>query len=231
LFVLLHSSGLSHRQWQKFVAGGNAIAPDLTGHGDRPAWPEPKPFSFRDDVAEIAASLTEPVDLVGHSYGGLVALHVAVAVPARVRTLQLYDPVAFGILDPVTDADALTELGAIDLRWSDHERWLTAFVDYWGGAGAWAALRESVREEFRRVAWVVHEGVRSLMLDTTPLASYRALTMPVHLITGEHSPLAAHRVVDTLAAYLPSARRTTIPGAGHMGPLSHADLVNAALRA
>ena len=77
----------------------------------------------------------------------------------------------------------------------------------------------------------MHEGVRTLMIDTTPLEAYRALTMPVHVITGEHSPLAAHRVVDKLVEYLPSARRTTIPGAGHMGPLSHADLVNAALRA
>jgi len=231
VFVLVHSSGLSHRQWSRF--GGDALAPDLTGHGDRPPWPEPEPFSYRTDVAEIAALVAQHgrVDLVGHSYGGLVALQAAVAVPEHVRSLALYDPVAFGVLDPVADADALATLAALDLRWDSKERWLTAFVDYWGGPGAWRALREPVRDEFRRVGWVVQEGVRTLMLDRTPLAAYAGLTMPVHLITGEHSPLAAHRVIERLAAFLPNARTTTIAGAGHMGPLGHADQVNAAIRA
>jgi pimeloyl-ACP methyl ester carboxylesterase len=41
---LLHSSGLSGRQWRRIV-------PDLTGHGQSPPWPAPTPFSFRTDVA------------------------------------------------------------------------------------------------------------------------------------------------------------------------------------
>ncbi|MCW5807595.1 MAG: alpha/beta fold hydrolase, partial [Deltaproteobacteria bacterium] len=179
--VLLHSSGLSARQWQYAATalrarGERVVVPDLIGHGEQPAWPEPRPMSFRDDVArvvELLAAEDAPVALGGHSYGGLVALAAAREAPERIAELWLYDPVAFGVLDPARDADALAELAAIDLQWArGAEAWLTGFVDYWGGAGAWAALREPVRAEFRRVAWVVQEGVRSLMGDATPASAY-----------------------------------------------------------
>jgi pimeloyl-ACP methyl ester carboxylesterase len=231
--VLLHSSGLSARQWHHTAAalrarGERVVVPDLLGHGEQPAWPEPRPLSFRDDVARIVdllAAEEAPVALGGHSYGGFVALQAARAIPERIAALWLYDPVAFGALDPRRDGDALAELAAIDLRWErGAEGWLAGFVDYWGGTGAWAALREPVRAEFRRVGWAVQEGVRTLMTDATPAADYGAIAAPARLATGEHSPLAARRVVARLAEVL-RAETAEIRGAGHMGPMTHAGLV------
>ncbi len=237
--LLLHSSGISGRQWGRLTAelekrAARAIAPDLTGHGRAPAWPHGEPFSFRTDVEETVRLLerTGPAHVVGHSYGGLVALHVARAAPSSVRSLALFDPVAFGVLDPVRDADARAALPR-ELAWSDdddgRERWLETFVDFWGGAGAWRALREEARAEFRRVAWIVREGVRSLMEDTTPLDAWRAFPFPVLLLTAERSPLPARRVVERLAEANPGARVETIPGAGHLAPVTHAERVNAIL--
>jgi pimeloyl-ACP methyl ester carboxylesterase len=62
--------------------------------------------------------------------------------------------------------------------------------------------------------------------DETPAAAYAALKAPALLITGEHSTVAAHATIRRLAAALPSASVFTVPGAGHMGPLTHADVVN-----
>lgn len=231
--VLLHSSGLSSRQFAKLAAaiaeqGKQAVLVDLTGHGKSPPVPEGEPMTWRDDVAHVVELLKVPSILVGHSYGGLVALHAALAAPDRVKTLVLYDPVAFGILDE-DDHDVAVTLNAIDLHGGatpeTREAWLEAFVDYWSGRGAWASLREPARAEFRRVGWVVREGVRTLMADLTRSAAYSALP-PLHLITGEHTPVAARRVVAKLATAT-GAGVTEIAGAGHMGPLSHADQVNA----
>ena len=229
--VLLHSSGLSSRQFGKLAgrlveSDYRVVAVDLTGHGKSPALAEGTTMSWRDDVAEVIALIDEPAYLVGHSYGGLVALHVALAAP--VQGLVLYDPVAFGILDE-RDADVTPTLSSIDLDGGatpeTREAWLGAFVEYWSGKGAWQALREPARDEFRRVGWAVREGVRSLMTDTTKAQAYAALP-PLALITGEHTPIAARRVVDRLAA-VTGATVSVIAGAGHMGPLSHADAVNA----
>ena len=235
--LLLHSSGLSGRQWKRLasqlLSGGlRTVVPDLTGHGASEPLIEPQAFSFREDVAGTIALLQAegPSHLVGHSYGGLVALQAAGRVPPLVRSLVVYDPVAFGVLDPFEDAGALRELASLDLTWgpgeADRERWLTAFVDYWGGGrGAWSGLREEARAEFRRVSWAVREGVRSLMEDATPVSSYRPVTAPILVITGAQSPLAARSVVKRLGESL-GAKTATVPGAGHMGPMTHADAVN-----
>jgi pimeloyl-ACP methyl ester carboxylesterase len=48
-------------------------------------------------------------------------------------------------------------------------------------------------------------------------------------MTGERSPEAAHVVVRRLGEALPDVRVVRIAGAGHMGPLSHADEVNSVI--
>ena len=235
--LLLHSSGLSGRQWRRLASelvqrGMRAVVPDLTGHGASDAWPEPISFSFRTDVDRVVAILQaeKPAHVVGHSYGGLVALHAALAAPGSIRSMSLYDPVAFGALDTTADTDARAALVEVDLSWgpnaADRERWLQTFVDYWGGPGAWTALREEARAEFRRVAWIVREGVRSLMEDTTPARAYSAFGFPVQLVTGERSPLAAGRVIKRLREAIRDARLVTVPDAGHLAPVAHPDRVN-----
>ncbi|HEX3771242.1 MAG TPA: alpha/beta hydrolase [Polyangiaceae bacterium] len=238
--VLLHSSGMSGRQWRRLAGdlvarGFRAVVPDLAGHGQSPGWPELDPLTFAVDVDDVGALVDgegAPVDLVGHSYGGLIALLVALARPERVRSLALYDPVAFGVLG-ADDADARADLDAVPSPWEDtptgRERWLEAFVEFWGGQGAWQTLRPEARGEFVRVAWPLYQGVTSLVRDTTAASAYAAIGAPVLLMTGEHTPRAERRVVERLGASFPRGRVEVIAGAGHMGPLTHARAVNDAI--
>jgi len=226
--VLLHSHGLAGGQWRKLAGelpAHRVLAVDLSGQGKSEPWPEPTPFAFTVDVERVVDLVRDvgPAHVVGHSYGGLVALHAARAT--RVRSLALFDPVAFGVLDPDADRDARAILDALDLSWDDRERWLRTFVEFWSGAGSWAALRPAASDEFRRVAWVIHEGVRTLMADRTPLAAFAALDVPALVMTGERSPLPAQRVVQRLAEAM-HARHVVVPDVGHLGPVTHARDVN-----
>jgi pimeloyl-ACP methyl ester carboxylesterase len=238
--LLLHSGGFTSRQWRKLsetlAPDFDVLAPDLLGYGESGPWPDGVPFHFRQDLDYVESLLDGDVHLVGHSYGGFLALQVALRRPERVQAIAVYDPVAFGILDPVEDADAWSQLLLVKQTWDRDESgvdeaWLRAFIDWWNGAGAWDRLGEETRRAFRTMGWKVFQEVMSLAADRTDRATYATITAPTLILGGASSPLAERRVVEKLGAALPNATAQLIPGVGHMGPISHAALVNEAIAA
>jgi len=241
--VLLHSSGMSARQWGRLSSLLDPVhqveAPDFLGSGDNPPWPDDRAFHLEMDIDLIEKRVRargRPAHLVGHSYGGLIALLLAVRSPDLVRSLAVYDPVAFGVLHDAGDREGLADLmrvGAHPLFLDDAsgggDAWFEVFVDYWNGPGAWRGMSANGRESFLRVGRKVYYEVRSLSKDRTPRAAYSGVKAPALLLGGARSPAAARRVVSLLAEALPNGRELLIPGAGHMGPLTHAALVNTAV--
>ncbi|HEX4453108.1 MAG TPA: alpha/beta fold hydrolase [Kofleriaceae bacterium] len=223
--LLLHSGGFTSRQWRKLgealAPTHRVVAPDLTGYGARPRWPAGTPFHFQTDIELAAELMTEPMHIVGHSYGGLIGLQLALAHPDRVRSLSLYEPVAFGILDEPVPAFAPFELDQPDV-------WLAAFVDWWNGPGAWQKLPADTQAAFRDVGWKLSEEVRTLMADRTG-ARYAEILQPTLLLGGGKTPAPERRVLDALAVTLPHATLRIFPELGHMGPITAAAAVNAAI--
>src|SRR5262245_33771018 len=116
--LLVHSGGFTSRQWRKLkeqlAPTFEVLAPDLLGYGASGPWPEGQPFHFDEDVAFLVSLVgTRSVHVVGHSYGGLLALKLALARPAAVRSLAVYEPVAFGVLD----ASERGELDRVDMTY------------------------------------------------------------------------------------------------------------------
>src|SRR6476659_2903719 len=75
-------------------AGADVILYDLRGHGDteRPTTDYSVEASVRDLTALLdALGVTKPVHLVGNSFGGMVALALAMAHPTRVASLLLIE--------------------------------------------------------------------------------------------------------------------------------------------
>ena len=237
--VLLHSGGFSARQWRRLRDAlgttHRVLTPDLLGYGSSGAWPDGVPFHFHSDVAAIVAllaTLEEPAHLVGHSYGGLLALHTALVCPAH--SIAVYEPVTFGVLDPVADREALSELARVRLSYTPDasgvdELWFTQFVDWWNGPGAWAAMSSEARAGFRSVGWKLSSEVRSLVHDRTDLLRFATITAPTLLLGGERTPVTEQRVLERLATGLPHATFRLFAGMGHMGPISHAAVVNDAI--
>jgi pimeloyl-ACP methyl ester carboxylesterase len=241
--ILIHSSGMSSRQWGKLgeVLGRThrVIAPDLLGSGANPPWPAEKLFDLSEDVDAIEAivkKLGGPVHVVGHSYGGLLALKLARRDPSRIRSLAAYDPVAFGAVYAANDAEGIADLARAESQpvFTDFARggddaWFEVFVDYWNGPGAWRGMSPAGRESFLRVGRKVFFEVWSLMHDRTPASAYAGIEAPALFLGGAVSPPAARRVVALLGEALPRGRVLLVPGAGHMGPLTHAAFVNDAI--
>lgn len=241
--LLIHSGGFTSRQWRKLAEllapQYRVLTPDLLGYGTSGAWPEGERFHFRQDLVFLETLLDDPAQpahLVGHSYGGFLALQLALRRPELVRSIAAYEPVAFGILDPVEDADARRALSLVKREWEPDasgadEHWLRSFVEWWNGEGAWARLNEETRASFRSVGWKLFQEVVTLAADETNAATYATITAPTLILGGEQSPQTERRVVEKLGMTLPNVRTQFFPALGHMGPISHAALVNEAISA
>jgi pimeloyl-ACP methyl ester carboxylesterase len=236
--LMIHSGGFTSRQWRRLgdllTPRHHILAPDLLGYGQSGPWPAGKPFHFKEDLAFLE-SLLQGGDggahVVGHSYGGFLALQLALRRPELVRSLAVYDPVAFGILDEPEDAQVRSSLDRVKPVWEPDsngadEAWLRAFVDWWNGDGAWERLSEETRGAFRMMGWKVFQEVMSLLADRTDRATYATITVPTLVLGGALSPATERRVVEKLGAALPRATAHFFAGVGHMGPISHASLVN-----
>lgn len=241
IVIALHCSGSSGRQWNKLaLALGDRcrlIAPDLIGGSAVARLRSGHRFQMADEAApvvEIIDAQDGPVHLVGHSYGGAVALRVAHARPARIASLSLYEPCAFHVL-PSLGPDgqiALQEIESVagkivhDVLDGDCNAAAARFVDYWNGVGIWAGMKPESRAELLRRMPNAPREFRALFDEPTPFAAYRRLACPALLMRGELAPMPTALIAHALFSVMPAAAIETISGAGHMGPFSHIELVN-----
>jgi pimeloyl-ACP methyl ester carboxylesterase len=241
--VMIHSSGMSSRQWRHLArvlsSTHRAVMPDLLGYGGTLGW-DGAEFTLDRDLAVVLAvvrALARPVHLVGHSYGGMLALMAARALDRDlVRSVAVYEPVAWGAaFDDPGGAVKADLAGFGDAFFSLEEGgslpWFRRFVDYWNGPGSWDALPESQRASFLAVGRKVFFEVRELCSDRTPKDVYRGIAAPTLILRGETTPRAESRVCEILAEVIPRATLETFAGVGHMGILVRADEVSARIAA
>ncbi len=238
--VLVHSSVAGARQWRKLIDelsfDFHARAVNLVGYGRTPPWTQDREQSLADQAAVVEAAVPaggEPVRLVGHSFGGSVAMKAALRMGAQVDRLVLFEPNPFFLLrDNRCDAAFAEIWGLRDVikvhggrgEWDvPAER----FADYWGGPGTWAATSAERRATFIEALKPVWHEWDAVMGETTPLADWVAgLPERTAVIHDPATVRPIREIVELLKAAAPHWRFETIPEGGHMAPLSRPDVVN-----
>ena len=234
--LLFHSSGLSGRQWHRLgeSLAEPWIAPDLSGYDNGADWHDGPAWSVDTQaMLEILDAQSGPVDLVGHSYGGSIAIQLARLRPGRVRKLVVHEPVLWGAL--FSDGpDHLKEpfhefvsSGFLDLDGGGDAAWMESFVDYWNVPGAWKKMLPRHQQAFLRVGRKVFREVRDLCLDRTPASAFDDATASMLFTVGEQSP-AEERAVCMILSERKSNRRVQVLPGGHMGPVADPDSFAAA---
>jgi pimeloyl-ACP methyl ester carboxylesterase len=233
--MLLHCSGSSSAQWRALIdtlgAHYRVIAPDLFGYGATPLWPGHAPFSLGHEaeiVLALIGMLGEPAHLVGHSYGGVVALHVALERPDLLRSLCVIEPVAFHLLDgePRAEIEAVAQGVESALSSGDYLNGFGRFVDYWSGPGAWNKMPEAKRAPMAARLAKVALDFHAIFSEPAQCADFEDVAVPTLVVQGGRTRLPTQRICERLADTLPEARSATVPAAGHMLPITHRDEVN-----
>jgi pimeloyl-ACP methyl ester carboxylesterase len=168
-----------------------------------------------DDAAALIEALeAAPTVLIGRSYGGEIALELALRTPEKVRALALIEAAALPL-----DADAMA--------WADDLRHLVdetaardpgsvaeAFLRRVLGDASWEAFPVTVREMFAANSPAVLAELRGPWLEATAEDLSR-IAVPTLLVAGIDSPPAFRRVTDHMAAAIPGSRVALVPG-GHL---------------
>ena len=183
------------------------VAPSRPGF---PPGPEVERVDFEHDAAWLERFLEPGTHLVGHSYGGVVALLVAAQAPRDVRSLTVVEPPAFGVARGRSAVDGVVAEG--DLLWrdgpTDPEAFLRLFMA-WVGAPVPPG----------RLSPALLQGARALRAERVPwearipLEALAAAPFPILAVSGGHSE-AFEAVCDVLAERC-GAERAVLRGAGH----------------
>lgn len=228
--LALHCTLAYSRAWAGMVRhAGEAvtfIAPDMPNHGHSPDLDAGRDFA--DTVLAAALScLDVPMDVIGHSFGGLTALRIAVERPDLVRTLTVIEPVLMAVAK-ADDPEAYAELMATEsdftgkIEAGDWAEAARAFNRAWGDGRRWADLGQGSRDAMVRAVRVLPAAAGVVYDDTSGIIPRLGrVRAPCLLIRGSDSPAAIRTVNAGLARRLPDAREAVIAGAGHMAPMTH----------
>ena len=230
--VLLHCALAHSKVWTPLADALSdrldMIAPDMPGHGRSPA-PEPG-TDMHDRVTEIARDcLGDGGHVIGHSFGGTVALRFAIENPGRVKSLTLIEPVLFAAAGE-SEPDVLQAyVEASDLfgKALAEEDWTAAakdFLSIWGDGRAWDTLSAREQAAYADLMPFVRDTEPALLHDEKRLlrmGALEAISCPTLLVRGASSEPVIGAVHKTLARRIPGAVDLVVEGAGHMVPLTH----------
>ena len=240
--VLLHGSASNSALWRHIKSALQSryrcIAPDLIGYGSSAAWPQQAAFGLDAELRAIEPSLrccADTLHLVGHSYGGVLALHLALADPERVQSLTLIEPVFFAALKYVGDWSAYFEFCRVRdefvtaLARGDRELAMRRFVDFWMGNDAWVGLPADTRASMRKAADKIVLDWQASFAADPGRSRLSALAVRTLLVRGSDSPRPMRSLVDALHAIMPGSGRTVVEGASHLLPRTHASVLTSAI--
>jgi pimeloyl-ACP methyl ester carboxylesterase len=246
--LLLHGHEQSATGWRWVIPAlartHRVLALSLPGHGETP---HTRTYPPGSDTAPFVADFLDalgvgPVHVVGHSAGGAVALRLALAAPARLRTLVLVDSAGLGReVHPLLAVDTLPLVGELAILLSRlpggclGRTSMSAAMLF---AQPWRAPTEFLNEQYdcgRRPGQLEAStataralfdatGQRQILLDRLP-----TITAPTLVIWGASDYVLPAHQAQTAVNLLPYGRLALLPECGHLPQVEHPDRFAAVL--
>jgi pimeloyl-ACP methyl ester carboxylesterase len=235
--VLLHGTAGKPAQWAGVTAGLSGFeirTPSLPGHGvltrqETGGWLADEAYQ----IAKSAVGAGQRVHLGGHSYGGAVALKLAMAFPERVKSLTLIEPAVFHLLRDggMLERQMYADIAEVEVRlrktaaMGEATPGVAGFVDFWCGKGSFAAFAPEKQRALAGEADHIIGNFTSVARENWPLSACAMVKAPVLAITGSESPVLVQHLTRLIAGAMDDAKVIQLSEAGHMLPVTHAGTV------
>lgn len=233
--VLLHGAFLDRGAWDLQVP---ALSPryrvvryDIRPFGESTV-PE-KPYTTTDDLLALMDALKiDRAHLMGHSFGGGIAIDFALAHPARVASLLLINSGVTGQQMPPDEQKEAMQVFAAAREGADKA------VAAWLQLGLWSASRDRP-EVMKAIERSTRRSAKAFTMSAapfapiTPPASGRLgeVRAPALIVTGDRDTPGNRAGSEMLAKGIPGAKMVSIPGADHAVPIGWAKELHEAVLA
>lgn len=175
-----------------------------------PPGPEIESVDYEDEAVWLEQFVQRGTHLVGHSYGGVIALLAAARYPELLRSLTVIEPPCLAVAAGDPAVDEFVERS--EALWAEGPREPEVFLrGFLSAVGASAPRGE--------LSPALLQGARTLMVERSPwtaeipLEALARTPFPKLVVSGAHHP-AFDAVCDVLERSL-GAQRAVLPGAGH----------------
>ena len=238
--ILVHSSASGAHQWRRLMSDledrFRLIAVNLFGYRRTPAWMANESQTLADQAGLIEAALPKRCDkicLVGHSFGGSVAMKLASRIGQRVDKLILLEPNPFYLLKQHGRTKAFEEIMGIRnwiKQYGASGEWMVAaeqFADYWVGAGTWASMPNDRKETFSEALKPNYYEWDAVMDEVTTLGEWaESLSSNTLVVSAQNTVRPIREIVELMREGCPAWSFEQIVDGGHMAPLTRPDLIN-----
>lgn len=242
--VLVHSSVAGAGQWRRLMDDlsdqFHLIAINLYGYAGTDPWTKTRDQTLHDQAELLNAILPDQeskFSIVGHSFGGSVAMKAAALFGDRVEQLVLIEPNPFYLLELHKRLDAFAEAKSLRDCIKENggkEDWESAaaiFADYWTGDGSWDVMPQDRRVKFAQALKPNFHEWDAVMNESTPLSEWIS-KLPRHttVISASDTVNSIREIVNLMKQTCTDWRFEHLERGGHMAALTQPDKMSPIIR-
>lgn len=225
--LFIHGVGLRAEAWNAQIdalsKSAGVMAIDLPGHGDSPGFD--RPVTLADYTDAVAEGIDEPLIVVGHSMGALIALDLAIRYPSQIRAVVALNTV----FQRSTSASVAVLARAAELDGRSPPNPEATLARWFGGAAsderrACETWLNGVDPKGYQMAYHVFAHT-----DGPNPKCLQRMLCPALFMTGAEEPNSTPAMSNRLAQLALNGSAEIVDGAAHMLPMTHSDRVNATL--
>ncbi|MGI9352374.1 MAG: alpha/beta fold hydrolase [Rhizobiaceae bacterium] len=233
--VLLPPGASSAAAWRGVTAELSAtfecLAVNLSGYAETETFHSNRAMTLDDEAKAVLALLGSrkaEVHLVGHSYGGAVAINLVQHHGHRFSSLTLIEPAAYPMLMQVGELELAEDVLQINRAFitrvhnGDNDAAFRGYFDFYNnGPRKWTDLSGSAKQRLLAVAKPVAAALEAVHASDSKLDELANLQIPTLVVAGAETDKVHARLARAIAHKIANSRLEIIPQAGHMCSLTH----------